>query len=206
MIDAAEHVGLVWSIVHRTGPHEDEDDVFGNAQYGLVKACRDFDETRGLQFSTIATKYIRIEIQKHYRVKHAKKRDAARTTSLGDVTGLKVGRWDQPTPIERQDEDLDRILEVENILCRLPEHLVEILLARAEGMTLDQIASKIGVGRETVRKREHEAFRLAQLAVNADPVFLTWNDVVSANSNRRKRLGFPVNDKSKPTPREMVRY
>ena len=63
-----ENLGLVHSCCRRfTGRNIEYDDLFQAGCVGLLKASRDFDETRGFMFSTYAVPVILGEIKRLFR-------------------------------------------------------------------------------------------------------------------------------------------
>ena len=205
-VDPALHIGLVKSLLFKMAPHYCEEEAESVAMLALVRACNDFRPELGFKFSTLATRYITRAIITDRRKRMAKCRDRRRTQALTDLTAMGVGRWDEPGWFERQEEGLDLILRVESILCQVSPRSAEVLLARAENKTLDQIAEECAVTRQAVQEWERIAFAEVHKAANVEGVFARWSEVNLANAGRRRRLGFPVNDKSKVAPREMTRY
>jgi RNA polymerase sporulation-specific sigma factor len=55
-------------------PQYDWDEVFSACQFGLVKAARSFDDTRGLKFTTLCTESIKNEVLRMLRAQRTKKR------------------------------------------------------------------------------------------------------------------------------------
>lgn len=67
-----ENEKIVWRVLskYKQGKilcPEDEADLFSMGLGGLYRAVCDFDETRGVKFSTVAWSYILTELQRHYR-------------------------------------------------------------------------------------------------------------------------------------------
>lgn len=205
-VDPTMHTGLVYSLLLKMEPHYCYDEAKSEAMLALVKACNDFRPELGFQFSTFATKYIVRAILADRRKRYQKCRDRRRTHTMTDATQMRVGRRDEPGHLDRQEESLDLILRVESILCKVSPRSAEVLLARAEGMTLDQIAAECGVTRQAVQSWERIAFAEAHKAVGVEGVFSKWSQVEQANAGRRRRMGFPENNKGKPPRREMERY
>jgi RNA polymerase sporulation-specific sigma factor len=69
-IDVAEHVGLVYHVLHNYGiqlGHKDWDDCFSAGQFGLFKAQRTYRVGKGTQFATYALTCIRNELKMLFR-------------------------------------------------------------------------------------------------------------------------------------------
>ncbi len=67
-----ENENMVWSVLrmYKKGKiltDQDEEDLFSMGLGGLYYAIRDYDESRGYKFSTVAWRYILTELQRHYR-------------------------------------------------------------------------------------------------------------------------------------------
>lgn len=67
----AENKKLVFAVQNkllsgRQVAYHEMDDFESLGMYALYKAVRDFDETKGFKFSTVAYKYIMTELQMHY--------------------------------------------------------------------------------------------------------------------------------------------
>lgn len=205
-VDPTLHIGLVKEFVRRTGPHSCWEEAEGVATLAMVRACADFKPELGFKFSTFAARYILTALQRKKAYETQKCRDKNRTRPLTDATAARVGYTPAPSEFEQQDEELDRNLQVDAILCKVSERSAELLLARASGMTLLEIAKQNGVSWPAVQSWERMAFRELQEATGKDMVYTMWSQVERANAGRRRRMGFPVNDKSKVAPREMPRY
>lgn len=69
-----EYSRLIYYIIKQMGLFYDCDEYYDVGVIGLIKAARDFDETRECKFSTFAYKYIRTEIIRLVHYKHRYKR------------------------------------------------------------------------------------------------------------------------------------
>ena len=67
MTNLAEYDALVFSGVGDYIKYFDKDDLLQAGREGLVKACKKYDETRNIKFSTYAYKYILGEVVKYIR-------------------------------------------------------------------------------------------------------------------------------------------
>lgn len=66
---------LIYYVIKQLGLLHDSDEYYEVGVIGLVKALRDFDESKGYKFSTFAYKYIRTEIiiLLHYKNRYKRK-------------------------------------------------------------------------------------------------------------------------------------
>ena len=69
MINAEDHIELVHHIAKKFRDNDifDYDDLVGYGMIGLVKAAKDFDETKGFKFSTYAVPKIYFSIKQAFR-------------------------------------------------------------------------------------------------------------------------------------------
>lgn len=65
MDDILEYENLVWSIVSKYGGYFDKDDLYQVGMIALMNACQNFDDSKGVKFSTYAYKYIFGEVYKY---------------------------------------------------------------------------------------------------------------------------------------------
>lgn len=195
-IDAADHIGLVYFVMKKLAPHDDEDEAFSAGLYGLTKAARDFEPDRGLKFSTMATKYIYIAMQHEWRTRRAKCRDIGRKVSMDALSHNSVGRRAEPSRFEVLDAEQDARLRVHEILGHMPEMYQDILLRRAAGQTLEEIGKDYGMSREAARGYERRAFAEAKRIAKVDTPWENLHDAKRANNERRRRMGMSM-DKSR---------
>ena len=122
MINAEDHIGLVYNIVKKFNiTFVEYEDLVGFGMLGLVKAAKRFDETKGFKFSTYAVPMIYWEIRESIRDKSG---------ILGTRYMKENGQYIIPSYIEdfkTEDDDGNKvsfeILKEEDFSERVAEYL-----------------------------------------------------------------------------------
>lgn len=145
MIDFEENRGLVYDVFNKSyqSVRYLEDDLIQEGMIALWKACTDYDENKGIEFSTYATICISNAMGMFMRKEN---RISQRCVSLEDTIGpdTDVKYIDS---IESEDfEKLGQSAEIEHIVGimeDLPGH--ELGLMKLQGKTQAEIAKELGI-------------------------------------------------------------
>lgn len=140
----------------------DVDEARSVACVGLVKAAQGFDPARGFQFTTYAVACMRRELQTWLR-QEARHRERyrnqlevvsvhdGRCESVLDLSPWEGGRAPEDALTEREEQG-----EVRALLAAVRERVADwewdMLMARARGATLQELAAKRGVSKERIRQ------------------------------------------------------
>lgn len=140
-----DNIGLVISIVNRMNlKSRNRDDAEQEANIALWRACNAFDPSKGVAFSTFATRAIENAILNFLRGEGRSKR---RIDRLHEATT--EGMLSEHAP-----EDTSGVLKA---LESLDSRTQEILRMRhLEGLTLEATAEKIGLGKSRVQVLEKQ--------------------------------------------------
>jgi RNA polymerase primary sigma factor len=208
-IDPLEHQGLVGSIArHYQGRGLEFEDLMQEGNIGLLRACERFDPSRGLQFSTYATHYIKgyirmairdkgrfIRVPRHLQDRgddHPQCREAARRAMKARIFGddperplAQTLRDGNPTA-----PDVDFAVDVVPALAGLSDRDAAVLGMRfgldgAPPRTFRTVAAALGISNARAQQLEARALRRLRAALDAP-------------ATRRPALRFPPN----PTARE----
>jgi RNA polymerase primary sigma factor len=179
------NLGLVFQTWKARGRRVPHDDVLGTGTQGLITAVERFDVSRGLRFSTYATHWIRhalgrtfanegntIRVPVHAQGPasdaKAECRDAAeaarRMRSL-DTPIVEGSRETYADMTEDHDalapfdavDDGRQAAQLARAVAALPDEHRQVIALRGEGLTLAEVATKLGTTRELVRRLESEA-------------------------------------------------
>lgn len=134
----------------------DEEELFGVAQLGLVKATRKFRPEYGYEFATFATPVIRNEILMRLR----KERHFCNMVSLDDlVTNEKDGSSTKNEELIACTKDCyDEIWErqfleyIRDLLEREDKKYQEIILLSLDGMKQKEIGERLGISQSYVSR------------------------------------------------------
>ncbi len=154
---AASNMRLVAWVVKQHFPHvlgtDAYDDVLQEGAVALLRAAEYFDPSRGVKFSTYATRAIWGQVARFLQAEGRR----PMTLPFGPESEPADGR---PGPGEGVDADLPG--RVEAALARLPERHRHVIQARFwGGKTLAEAGAELRVTRE--RARQLEALGLAEL-------------------------------------------
>ncbi|HZZ79836.1 MAG TPA: sigma-70 family RNA polymerase sigma factor [Gemmataceae bacterium] len=164
---AADNVKLAYRVAwswHRQGARLDVGDLIGAGMLGLVYAARTYRPDvigKGgtpVTFSTWATRCI---INAIIGAEKAERRHAS--CSL-DVEDREIDPADGRDDFERADARLT----APELLGIVDERKAGILMARAEGFTLQEIADRDGVSRERIRVLEKTAIEMIRETVSVE--------------------------------------
>lgn len=180
------HLGLAGLLAIRANPGRDADDSFQDAVFGLARAVRAFDPSKG-KFSTYAYRPIREEVGVGLEtagVVRVPRRGGRRPTdspatvaaaalarrtvtfsSLEAETGIK---FDPPHVAD--GPDAETIEAVRRVLATLPARSRDVLRMRMDGMTFVAIGAALGITQERARQieaRGKDQFARAWLAAEA---------------------------------------
>jgi RNA polymerase sigma factor (sigma-70 family) len=170
----AANLPLVIRTCARMGFYEDDD--FQIASMAMWNAARDYDRTRGFEFSTLAVNYIKNRMRTEWRYRNC----TIRKPELPVVTinptrdstfdyGFEFNLNDPPDPSDHQAEYDDRA-EARTAAIRILRRLVksphwQIIKARFRGESLPSIAARLGVTRQAIQHRINKALQACREAL-----------------------------------------
>lgn len=181
MINPEDHLGLVHSMAYKLHKgfayRYSEEDLVQIASVGLVKATKDFDESRGYKFSTIAAKYITTEIvncirKDSWNLVSARERFKKDRTPVSlnveikqDATNGK--RTDFIDTLEFNEKGFNSA-EINLVLNNLPQHLSRtIKLKYYYGYKLEEIGKIEGITQQAVSVRIQKALKILREELTA---------------------------------------
>lgn len=169
-INIEEHMGLVYSIAlkqHKgVGYRYNLEDLVQIGSIGLIKAAEAFDKSRGYRFSTIASKYIRIEIYNAMRkdswnLTNARGKFKKDNTPISLNVELKEGETTSYIDLLKSEEDGFFTTEINLLLDKLPSHLKRtIKLYYYYGFDQGEISKKEKITRQAISNRINRALEL----------------------------------------------
>jgi RNA polymerase primary sigma factor len=176
--DAAQHLGLVWSIAKRfrwaIGGALDLDDLVQAGALGLMRALRTYDAERGVTMATYAVPWIRRfivrTIANQRRTVRVPVHEQTRRWRCGAPAQLNAVSLDAPVhpasastlgdALRSEDENPSARVDAQRALLRLDERARRVLVARFfNDETLEEAGASLGVTRERARQLEAEALR-----------------------------------------------
>lgn len=175
-VNPADHMGLVWNVAKQYGRRSTIpiEDLVQEGCIGLMQACRKFDPTRGVAFSTYGvwwiSAYIGRAIKYQAQTVHVPplQREHVKFGYVSMDAPCSEGGEDTRTlhdvlesDIEDVDDDAARD-ELKEIVWAevdtLPKKLRAVLRLRfLEGWTLEEVGTYYGVTREAIRQTELKA-------------------------------------------------
>jgi RNA polymerase sporulation-specific sigma factor len=158
-IRAEEHLGLVTHIALKYKENAyNLDDIISEGRIGLVKAANTFDESKGFQFATYASRCINNEILMFFRREkkhHGFSLDAVRVNDDGDEYSAaefmeEYGYYDEYTV-----EDEAEIANLRAVIARLKERERTIIELRYFGeKTQTEVSQVLGVSQSYISRLE----------------------------------------------------
>lgn len=133
-----------------------ENDLVQEGMIGLWNACRNYNESRGVAFSTYATKCIRNAMMMYVRKEYKKANDVVSLEALqeagADDTALSV----------RYDEKLERDLLMQKVLKHADKvGMREMINMKLQGKTQGEIASSLHMSPARVSEKLKEFYTTA---------------------------------------------
>jgi RNA polymerase sigma factor for flagellar operon FliA len=170
--------GLVRSLAsrihHKVPPYIDLEDLVAYGQVGLAEAARDFDPSRGTQFSTFAYYRIRgaiydglAKMSWFSRVEYGRRRNQNLTTrvlswqeaenGVNKVLSIEDVSTPSPPAVAMLHEVCQRLDE---LTTALPKNAGELIhAAYSEGLQLQEAGRRIGISKSWASRQHRKAIR-----------------------------------------------
>ena len=185
-----ENQGLVyWQVrrYHRGRRWVDEEDLMQEGLIGLLSAVRGFDPGRGLAFSAYALPAIRRRMYRYGASQAAERHESIQPARSRDDDGEGQHGRDVPDHRAERRAECRELAEVVGwVLSRM--HQADRVLIRAyyiEGLTMNEIARRLGVTHQAVDDRIRRALLRARRRV--DPAARQPEAVESVDRPKGKR-------------------
>lgn len=148
------HIRLVYWVLYRYFPSIAEDeDMRQLALIGLWRACLRYDPSFGCQFSTLAVKYVRLQVGRELtKMRYKKRNQESLSVSLNqpmdydddftfDNAMLSCVGW---------EDDIAAKIDMEGAMEKLKPGWRAMLLGVASGATQTEIAKRLGISPQAV--------------------------------------------------------
>lgn len=157
------HIDLVYFIIKKMGLYHKLEDYVDIGMIGLVKAGRDFDETKGYKFSTVAYTYIYREILRQIQTENYNNRKINfLTVPLNEPlnqTGMTIQNFvASDIDVEKEVEDkmlIEKINEIIDTLCEKDKFIIRNYyeLKGCEKKNHREISELLKISRSCVSQR-----------------------------------------------------
>lgn len=154
-IDPLDHIGLAHAVCRRHVPDGvplQDSDVYSEALIGLMKAARNFDPSRGYQFSTYASRVMRGEMAWRWKQRY---RQAAVYVRSAGVDPDELPGVD---PMAAADA-AELLAAVSSAVESLTPRQQQVVRLRLDGLTFEQCAAEMGVTKQCCQQTEANAHR-----------------------------------------------
>ena len=163
VVDPSEHIGLVHAVVQKMRwEREEYDELVSLGMVALCRAAGRFDPAAGSRFSTYAYRAIELAIVADRVRRRRAVRDERRTVALTDNAARYVKVRDQPGRMEADDarrHDMDKLAHALRVLNAAE---INLLIGRANGITLGEIGASMGICVQQVRNIERASLDRAR--------------------------------------------
>lgn len=159
-----ENINLVYSVLHRHyKSFANDEDLIQQGMIGLIYAAKKYDESKGIAFSTFATKCILNEFRKEF----VRRLSQQKTASLDGDDEVSLYNILSTT---RDMEDSDNKQSFEGFMKSLEEKNRRILEMKIDELPLTEIQKELGMTKSGVLKRMRSVKRLWKKWVNESEV------------------------------------
>ena len=151
--------GLVYHIMKKLGVASNNyEDVSSVGKIGLIKAAQAFDESKGVKFSTYASRCIQNEILMYFRKEKHHLGNISLSEPIGyDIEGNEITLMDKipesTINFTEQIAERENFISIINIILnvlKLREKLV--MLYKISGFTQEEIAEKLGISQSYISR------------------------------------------------------
>ena len=128
-----------------------EDDVVSEGMLALVRAAKNFDDTKGIQFSTFAISYIKGCVKTYLNFKVPLIKPSRYSDNLNSI----LKREDTEAEfnaIEAPDEHIESKLIVDDFLSKLTERERKVIIGLMEEKTQSEISKDVNVCQAQISK------------------------------------------------------
>lgn len=165
--DPEKHLGLVWHIVQSKfkvpNPAVTSSEEYSDGLLGLLNACRKFNHSLDLQFSTYAYKCIIHSILSG-RKRQRRFNERYSTSHQIEINSKEDHREDLKVEIDYQSCSEWLNLQIDSLSIRSQQ----ILQLRRQGLTLKEVGERIGLTKERIRQIQDEAVKSLQHRINTE--------------------------------------